>query len=328
MNGQPRFAGARDAAFALRCPCCAAPLRRAAATGGWRCDGDPAHAFGEVDGVPVLLNPARSVFRAEDFAPGARTTFKSPPAWALALGRWLPSPSRDVSAARCRERLATWLAARPPERRRVLVVGCGDGSVDHGPLGRVAPALWLETDVSLAGRARIVCDASDLPFADGSFDLVICSAVLEHVLEPQRCVDEMRRVLAGDGVVWATTPFMQQVHMGEYDFTRFTRSGHRWLFRGFEEIDSGPSTGPASVLVWSVEHFALSLAGGPASRRIVKGMVRLLLGWLTLLDPWLARRTPALDAAGGFFFIGRRAEHNAIDARGMVAYYRGGDAAK
>lgn len=276
----------------------------------------------------MLLNPARGVFRAEDFHPSARTTFKDPGAWALRLGRLLPSPSRDVSADRCRRRLADLLGQRPAERRRVLVVGCGDGSAGYGVLAEVDGARWLETDVSLAGRAAVVCDASDLPFEDGQFDLVICIAVLEHVLEPQRCVDEIHRVLAHDGLVYATTPFMQQVHMGEYDFTRFTRSGHRWLFRGFHEVDSGLATGPASVVVWSVEYFLLSWVASVAARRVAKGLTRLLLGWMTLLDPLLARRDAAHDAGGGFYFIGRRASSATISAREMIGYYRGADALK
>lgn len=321
-----RFLDSRDPTVRLRCPCCAASLQ--AVAGAWHCSADPGHRHPLVDDVPVLLNPARSVFRTEDFRPRARTTFKDPAGWALRLGRLLPSPSRDVSAAACRATLARLLAARPPGQRRVLVVGCGDGTAGYGAIAEVEGSEWLETDVSLAGRACVVCDASDLPFDDAQFDLVIAIAVLEHVLEPQRCVDEMRRVLRDDGLVYATTPFMQQVHMGEYDFTRFTRSGHRWLFRGFDEIDSGIATGPASVLVWSVEYFLLSWTTSVGLRRVFKGLTRLLLGWLPLLDGPLARRAAAHDAAGGFFFIGRRTGSPAISARECVAYYRGADAAK
>lgn len=321
-----RFLQGQDPSLRLRCPCCAAPLQ--ANPRGWHCQADPTHSYPSVLGVPVLLNPARSLFDAADFQPGARTTFKAPAAWALRLGRWLPSPSRDVSAAACQRQLAQCLLARPAERRRVLVVGCGDGTAGYGLLGLVAGSEWLETDVSLAGRAQLVCDASDLPFEDAQFDLVICIAVLEHVLEPQRCVDEIHRVLREDGLVYATTPFMQQVHMGEYDFTRFTRSGHRWLFRHFHEEASGMATGPASVLVWSIEYFLLSWTSSLALRRVIKGLVRLLLGWLTLLDGPLSRRPAALDAAGGFFFIGRRSGTPAVRAQDVVGYYRGGDAAK
>lgn len=321
-----RFLHGHDPSLRLRCPCCAAPLLASAT--GWRCGASEPHLHPAVQGVPVLLNPARSLFRAEDFQPGARTTFKEPAAWAVRLGRWLPSPSRDVSARACQQQLAQWLLARAPERRRVLVVGCGDGQAGYGPLAKVDGSVWLETDVSLAGRAQMVCDASDLPFEDAQFDLVICIAVLEHVLEPQRCVDEIHRALCCDGLVYATTPFMQQVHMGEFDFTRFTRSGHRWLFRQFDELASGVATGPASVLVWSIEYFLLSWTSSLAWRRILKGLTRLLLGWLTLLDDPLSRRAAALDAAGGFHFIGRRADSPTLSAREVVGYYRGADAAK
>lgn len=321
-----RFLHSHDPSIRLSCPLCSGRL---VITGeSWQCQGAVAHSFRAVDGVPVLLNPGRSVFRDDDFKPRARTTFKDPAGWALRLGQWLPSPSRDVSATACREGLAAWLSSRPADRRRVLVVGCGDGSAGYGPLATVEGSEWLETDVSLAGRARVVCDASDLPFDDKQFDLVICIAVLEHVLEPQRCVDEVHRVLRDDGRVYATTPFMQQVHMGEYDFTRFTRSGHRWLFRQFDEVASGIATGPASVLVWSVEYFLMSWTSSVAGRRIAKGLTRLLLGWLTLLDPLLSRREASHDAAGGFFFIGCRAEAPTLSAREMVSYYRGGDSLK
>jgi SAM-dependent methyltransferase len=321
-----KFLDARDSHVVLRCPVCASRLEYQSPS--WSCRGRPAHVHPDVDGVPVLLNTARSVFRAEDFRPRARTTFKDPAPWALRIGRWLPSPSRDISSARCRRRLAAMLEARPMERRRVLVVGSGDGSAGYGELTNVEGGFWLETDVSLAGRARVVCDASDLPFDDSAFDLVICIAVLEHVLEPQRCVDEMRRVLKADGLIYATTPFMQQVHMGEYDFTRFTRSGHRWLFREFGEEDSGLATGPASVLVWSLEYFLMAWTSSVWLRRLAKGFTRLLLGWLTLLDVILASRNAALDAGGGFYFIGRRAAVQVIDARSMIAYYRGADSKK
>jgi len=320
------FVHRRDVAASLRCPVCGSALKPADAA--WRCTGAAGHVFRDLEGVPILLNPARSVFRAEDFHARARTTFKDPAAWALRLGKLLPSPSRDISAGHCRRRLAQLLAQRPVKRRRVLVVGCGDGSAGYGELAAVEGARWLETDVSLAGRAAVVCDASDLPFGDGQFDLVICVAVLEHVLEPQRCVDEMHRVLADDGIIYATTPFMQQVHMGEYDFTRFTRSGHRWLMRNFHEVDSGLATGPASVLVWSIEYFLMSWFASVGARRVMKGLTRLLLGWMTFLDPLLARRDAAYDASGGFYFIGRRASGPTLGAREMIGYYRGADALK
>lgn len=319
-----RFIDAAAPDLRLRCPRCGGALL--SQPGTLSCSHPEApHAFRLVDGVPILLNPERSLFRDSDFAPRAATTFKQSATMAMRIGALLPSPSRDVAKERCFQHLAAELTTRPSAHRRVLVVGSGDGSATYGALAGVEDCEILETDVSLAGSARIVCDASDLPFADASFDAVVCVAVLEHVLEPQRCVDEIHRVLRDDGLVYATTPFMQQVHMGEYDFTRFSRSGHRWLFRRFAELDSGLATGPASVLVWSIEYFLIAWTRSVALRRLAKAGARLLFGWMTWLDARLASRDSALDGAGGVYFIGRRSATDTVTARDMIGYYRGAD---
>jgi ubiquinone/menaquinone biosynthesis C-methylase UbiE len=46
-------------------------------------------------------------------------------------------------------------------------------------------------------------NASDMPFADDSFDLLVCRAAFKNFSEPQKAVDEMRRVLrpGGTGVI-------------------------------------------------------------------------------------------------------------------------------
>ena len=85
----------------------------------------------------------------------------------------------------------------------------------------------ISTDVALIKETDVVCDCHDLPFDEGTFDCVIVQAVLEHVLDPFRCVNEIYRVSKLGAIVYAETPFMQQVHYRIYDFTRFTHLGHR-----------------------------------------------------------------------------------------------------
>jgi SAM-dependent methyltransferase len=46
----------------------------------------------------------------------------------------------------------------------------------------------------------------DIPFADGSFDLVTCNMVMEHLCEPARAVAEIARVLVRGGVLIINTP--------------------------------------------------------------------------------------------------------------------------
>jgi ubiquinone/menaquinone biosynthesis C-methylase UbiE len=183
----------------------------------------------------------------------------------------------------------------------------------------------IETDVGFGERTMLVCDAHDLPFIDNSFDGVVIQAVLEHVVDPFRCVEEIHRVLKADGLVYAETPFMQQVHLGPYDFTRFTHLGHRRLFRRFDEIDSGPVAGPGTVLGWSYEHFLLSFVSGTMPRLLVKVFARLTGSWLKYLDKLVEGRPGALDAASGYYFLGRKSEHTLHD-RELIKLYRGAQA--
>ena len=63
--------------------------------------------------------------------------------------------------------------------------------------------------------------------------------------------------------MYAETPFMQQVCVARFDFTRFTHLGHRRLFRWFDEVRSGPVCGPGMALAWSYQYFLLSFFERP-----------------------------------------------------------------
>ena len=49
------------------------------------------------------------------------------------------------------------------------------------------------------------CDVQELPFEDGSFDIVVANHMLYHVPDPDRAVAELARVLRSDGVLLAAT---------------------------------------------------------------------------------------------------------------------------
>jgi SAM-dependent methyltransferase len=50
------------------------------------------------------------------------------------------------------------------------------------------------SSAALTPRPLFDADVTDMPFADKAFDFVICSHLLEHVLDPAAAIDEMVRV--------------------------------------------------------------------------------------------------------------------------------------
>jgi len=181
---------------------------------------------------------------------------------------------------------------------------------------------FIETDVAFGPRTALIVDGHDLPFAASSFDGAIIQATLEHVLDPYRCVDELHRVLKPGGVVYAETPFMQQVHMGRYDFTRFTHLGHRRVFRNFSEIGSGACAGPGTVLHWSIRYFMLSFVKSKTVISLVQGLSRCTLFWLKYLDYLVLDKPGTLDGASGFYFLGRKSD-KVLSDRELIGLYRG-----
>jgi SAM-dependent methyltransferase len=199
--------------------------------------------------------------------------------------------------------------------RRVLVVGGGARGSGAAALYEADDIELIGTDVYASSYTRVVADGHELPFKSATFDAVWIQAVLEHVLEPWRVVDEIHRVLKPSGLLYADTPFMQQVHEGAYDFTRFTLSGHRWLLRRFEEIESGPVGGAGTVMAWSAKYL-LHAMGAPHAVARVAQFASFPLRFLDTVGP---RRNRA-DASSGVYFFGRRSE-TSIGPKDMVAYY-------
>ncbi len=96
-------------------------------------------------------------------------------------------------------------------------------------------------DFDAATGADIIGDIHAIPMGDGSCDAIICASVLEHVRDPIRAMDELRRVLRKGGVMFLYVPSIYPYHArkGRYpDYWRFFDDTMREiLFAGFSEVD-------------------------------------------------------------------------------------------
>jgi SAM-dependent methyltransferase len=133
----------------------------------------------------------------------------------------------------CFARRGLWLGLAeffPGLQGRVLDVGCG-----QRPYEALVPAreyVGVDIDSELTrrlARADVFYDGKVLPFADASFDAVLCSQVLEHVFTPAEFLTEIRRVLRPGGVLLLATPFVWDEHEQPHDFGRYSSFGLRAL---------------------------------------------------------------------------------------------------
>lgn len=207
---------------------------------------------------------------------------------------------------------------------RVLIIGggtIGGGASEFYRDCQCKHILLEAIDVYLSPHIKAVADAHYLPYKNNSFDIVVIQAVLEHVIDPQKVVDEISRVLNDDGVVYAETPFMQSVHEGPYDFFRCTGSGHRWLFRNFKEIYSGVHHGAFSSVLFILSH-AIS---GLLRTRYAGILLRIIFSRLANILDYFVSTKYNNDVACGNYFIGSKISSSNVrnDASWIVSYYQG-----
>ena len=298
----------------LRCPRTGEPLQLCgsdvliAPSSGYR--------YPVVDGVPILIDTDRSVVSEADVCAGARSNIERP-RYASGLGRIAKRLVKPRSPTAANIGKFIGLLKRLRSHPTVLVVGGASIGQGMQALYDVPDVRVIAFDIYQSQAVHFVADAHQIALGDGVVDGVVVQAVLEHVLRPEAVVGEIWRVLGDGGLVYSETPFMQHVHEGAYDFTRFTDSGHRHLFRKFDLITSGAVGGVGTQLMWSIDYFFRGLLRSRTAGKVAK----LAFFWLHLLDRYIPSSHTA-DAASGYFFLGRKSQWE-VGPREIIGYYRG-----
>jgi len=151
---------------------------------------------------------------------------------------WAQKNSRDLNweIARDLAGLGTSSVARLAD------IGCGARPYQRFFPGAVMYCgIDLPADLSankLEKRADVYADLHWLPIAEGSFDMVLCTQVLEHVPDPARVLGEAHRILRTGGLAVVTVPFLAAEHEVPHDYLRFTSFGIAALLErcGFEAV--------------------------------------------------------------------------------------------
>lgn len=99
----------------------------------------------------------------------------------------------------------------PGQDRRVLDVGCGAGNMAHhlAHYGQVVGVDPFPKPLAVARQRGLdvrQASATELPFADGSFDLVALLDTVEHIPDEDTAFHECHRVLKPGGKLLVTVP--------------------------------------------------------------------------------------------------------------------------
>ncbi|CDO90523.1 hypothetical protein AWC29_25050 [Mycobacterium triplex] len=302
------------------CPRCTDAVRCEA--GAWRCTNSSCpyseEPFPVVAGIPALIDFEHSVVDADRLR-ASQGASEVPRGGLHRVLASLMHPANDTAAASVARMLELLRAdaVTAGRRPRILVIGGGSQGDGLAELYGDPDVDLISFDIYASPTVQFVGDGHAIPLADGSIDGVIIQAVLQYVLEPTVVAEEIHRVLRPRGIVYADSPFIQQICEGPYDLTRFTDSGQRYLFRRFERIDSGSVAGAGTALRWSIDYFVRALT---RSRRVGRLAV-ICFFWLSWMDRMLDPRH-TIDGASSVFFLGRRSEVSITEAD-IIGYYQG-----
>lgn len=299
----------------LCCPICKNPI-----TAEYYCE-QCRIKFPAIKNIPILINEKNSIFSLDDYNEDSAYSFFGKEGKLSGLRKLIPNIGINYAAQENYELLSTLLLTKTP-KPKVLIIGGGVPGKGMNHFLNNPDINFTHTDVSFTSFTQIICDCHDLPFSTSTFDGVIVQAVLEHVIDPHQCVEEIHRVLSDDGFVYAETPFMQQVHGGAYDFTRYTWLGHRRLFRKFEEIKSGTCGGPGMALAWSWAYFFRSFTTNPKIASVLKLFSTFTSFYWKYFDLFLKKKSNTLDAASGNYFIGTKKADYLLNDKELIKLYK------
>jgi len=264
--------------------------------------------------LPILRDPETG--RKLEWVDGELRTVGSGRPWPMVKGRPLLFPSLGEPKVMAPEHVSNGL---PSEA--IALIEAVDGLVlnlSAGGSGRRYDHV-VEAEVAVFRHTDVIADAHALPFADETFELVVCFNAFEHYHTPSKAASEILRVLKPGGRVLMSTAFLQPLHEAPWHFYNATRYGLEKWFEAFEKLDLRVTENfnPLLALSWQMSEAEAALRDLSArdAERLLAATGGDLVDiwrdreartgplWTSFNDLSQARQEPI---SAGFQFLGRK----------------------
>ena len=147
------------------------------------------------------------------------------------------------------------------------VLDVGGRVQPYRPLLEGRLASYIAVDLRRTYLTNVIGSAEQLPFASESFDLVICTQVLQYIPEPRRAINEMARVLRPGGYLFLSVPSACPADATE-ECWRFLPGGLRHLLSPFTHVEILPEGGSIAGLFRTVNYCFSIFCRYPLLRRL------------------------------------------------------------
>jgi SAM-dependent methyltransferase len=152
----------------------------------------------------------------------------------------LPIPFDSVSSWGYDGGIAQWIDGRPDAL--FLDVGAGlTGEYRHNV---------VYAEIATLPTVDVLCFGDQLPFDEGTFDGIVCQAVLEHCPDPWAVAAEMLRVLRPGGQMVVLWPFLEPIHGYPNHYFNATPEGAKLTFERLGCAVVATPTHPIGILQW------------------------------------------------------------------------------
>ena len=105
---------------------------------------------------------------------------------------------------------------------KVCDVGCGEQPWKNFIESLGAEYIGIDLQQNSQNTVHVLADICHIALPDESFDIVLCTEVLEHIQDIKAALKELARLTKADGKMIITLPFFYPLHEEPYDYLRIT----------------------------------------------------------------------------------------------------------